>query len=141
MVQEWENQHGHHSGMLWDLPKAGLTPTITHLVSFYFWLSLKSRENLCLCHQPSCLPIQIPSWRKDCDGRKDILNKSNRWETNWFMPEFQERMDTAPRDAQGGIFGGSVQSQGLDSIPVGPSQFRIFRDLMLIQIPEAQHRQ
>ena len=42
------------------------------------------------------------------------------------LPELQERLDTALRDAQGGIVGGSGQGQGLELILVGPFQLRIF---------------
>lgn len=43
------------------------------------------------------------------------------------LPELQERVDSAPRDARGGIVG-AAQGQGLDSvISVGPFQLRVFR--------------
>ncbi|TRZ18156.1 hypothetical protein HGM15179_008952 [Zosterops borbonicus] len=45
------------------------------------------------------------------------------------LPELQEGLDNNPKDAQDGIVGVSVQSQGLDwMIPVDSSQLRIFWD-------------
>ena len=49
------------------------------------------------------------------------------------LPELQERLDSAARDAQGGIGGVSVQGQGLDwMILEDPFQLRILCDSMIL---------
>ena len=49
------------------------------------------------------------------------------------LPELQERLDSAARDGQAGIGGGSGQDQWLGwGILVGPLQLRIFCDSMIL---------
>lgn len=89
----------------------------------------KSLTNTMVCQRNTCGFVTC-KWKPGTWESWESRDPSALW---WWQPqacaELQERWDSAPRDAQAGIVGPSVQGQQSESVVrMGPFQLRTFHD-------------